>query len=276
MTVTPPPPPTEFPRVVVEHPDFYVVHKPALWLTHPVHARVEVPDVITYMQRETGEDALSPPHRLDRETSGAQVLSRDTDAARRFYTLFKQHLVGKTYVAIVHGTPEWERRTVDAPLGDLGLGGANRVLIRQAVVPDGRPAVTDFRVLSPRAGHALVEAYPRTGRLHQIRAHLFHLGLPMVGDKLYGRDPDVFLEFMVTGQTPELTARLGLARQALHAARLAFPWDGAQVVAEVPLSADLRAYWDGLERLDPAGVTAPEATTPADGPMTSAPYTRRT
>lgn len=230
----------------MEHPDFYVVHKPALWLTHPVRSRVVVPDVLTFLQRETGEPELAPPHRLDRETSGAQVFSRDTDAARKFFTLFKTHLVGKTYLAIVHGMPDWEQRTVDAPLGELGLGGANKVIVRQAVVPDGKPAITDFRVVEKRAGHALIEAYPRTGRLHQIRTHLSHIGLPMVGDKIYGRDPEAFLEFMDTGQTPELTARMGLPRQALHASRLAFPWDGAQVVAQVPLAADLQAYWGAL------------------------------
>ncbi|RJF73475.1 RluA family pseudouridine synthase [Deinococcus cavernae] len=247
-------PPAEKPRVIVEHPDFYVVHKPALWLTHPVKGRVDVPDLLTFMRAETGEADLAPPHRLDRETSGAQLLTRDSDAARRFYTLFKTHLVGKTYLAIVHGSPEWERRTLDAPLGELGLGGANRVVIRQAVVPDGRHAVTDFRVAGRRGQHTLIEAYPRSGRLHQIRAHLSHLGLPMVGDKIYGLDPNVFLEFMETGQTPQLTARLGLARQALHAARLAFPWEGAQFVAEVPLAPDLQAYWEGIG--DEEGVEA--------------------
>lgn len=246
MTRAPLLPPPGKPRVIVEHPDFYVVHKPALWLTHPVRARVDVPDVLTYMQAETGEPDLAPPHRLDRETSGAQILSRDSDAARRFFTLFKTHLVGKTYLAIVHGNPTWERYTLDAPLGDLGLGGANRVTIRQAVVPDGRTAVTDFRVVDRRAGHSLIEAYPRSGRLHQIRAHLHHLGLPMVGDKIYGRDPQAFLDFMETGQTPALTERLGLPRQALHAARIAFSWEGAQMSAEVPLARDLQAYWDSL------------------------------
>jgi 23S rRNA pseudouridine1911/1915/1917 synthase len=238
--------PRETPRVIVEHPDFYVVHKPALWLTHPVRARVEVPDVLSFMQSETGEERLAPPHRLDRETSGTQVLSRDPDAARRFFTLFKAHLVGKTYLAVVHGSPDWERRTLDAPLGDLGLGGANKVVIRQAVVPDGRPAVTEFRVLERRRGFTLLEASPRSGRLHQIRAHLSHLGLPMVGDKIYGRDPQAFLDFMNTGQTPELTARLLLPRQALHAARLAFPWGGTQFAAEAPLAPDLRAFWETL------------------------------
>lgn len=239
-------PTDEKPRIVVEHPDFYVVHKPALWLTHPVKARVEVPDLLSFMRAETGEPDLAPPHRLDRETSGAQLLTRDSDAARKFFTLFKTHLVGKTYLAIVHGRPEWERLTLNAPLGELGLGGANRIVVRQAVVPDGRPAITDFRAVEKRGQHTLIEAYPRSGRLHQIRAHLSHLGLPMVGDKIYGRDPAVFLEFMETGQTPALTARLGLPRQALHAARIAFPWDGAQFAAEVPLAPDLQAYWDAL------------------------------
>ncbi|MFK7600809.1 RluA family pseudouridine synthase [Deinococcus sp. SM5_A1] len=239
----------EKPRIVTEHPDFYIVHKPALWLTHRVHrdGRVEVPDVLGWMQRETEEPDLSPPHRLDRETSGLLVLSRDTDAARRFFTLFKTHLVGKSYLAIVRGTPDWERRTLDAPLGDLGLGAANRVLMRQAVVPNGRPAITDFRVLEQRDGHALIEAHPRSGRLHQIRAHLFHLGLPMVGDKIYGPERDAFVEFIETGQTPELTARLGLERQALHAARIAFPWAGAQVVAEAELPGDMAGFWAALE-----------------------------
>ncbi|MDV6374841.1 RluA family pseudouridine synthase [Deinococcus arenicola] len=244
----------ETPRIVTEHPDFHIVHKPALWLTHRVHrgglhggGRVEVPDVLGWMQRETGEPDLSPPHRLDRETSGLLVLSRDTDAARRFFTLFKTHLVGKSYLAIVRGTPEWDRHTLDAPLGDLGLGAGNRVLMRQAVVPNGRPAITDFRVLERRAGYALIEAHPRSGRLHQIRAHLFHLGLPLVGDKIYGPERDAFLEFIEFGQTPELTARLGLPRQALHAARIAFPWAGAQVAVEVELPGDMRGYWEGLD-----------------------------
>ncbi|TSA87231.1 RNA pseudouridine synthase [Deinococcus detaillensis] len=234
------------PSVAFEHPDFYVISKPALWLTHPVRARMDVLDVLTFLQRETGETQVAPPHRLDRETSGAQVFSRDTDSARRFFTLFKEHLVGKSYLAIVHGSPNWDEYTLDAPLGFVGLTGSNQIQIRQGVVPDGKPATTEFKVLGRRNGFALVHAFPRSGRLHQIRAHLSHLGLPMVGDKIYGRDPEVFLDFIQTGQTDDLTRRLLLPRQALHAHSISFGWDAAQVRVEVPLAADLQAFWDGL------------------------------
>ncbi|WP_424952303.1 RluA family pseudouridine synthase [Deinococcus sp.] len=241
-------PRTDHPRIVLEHPDFYLVSKPPMWLTHQTRGRFDVPSVLEYMRAEVGEPLLAPPHRLDRETSGAQLLSRDPDAAREFFWLFREHQLKKTYLCLVHGQPGWDARTVDAPLGFLGLSEQNAVQIRQGVTEDGRSAVTQFARLGTRQHFrhgplSLIEARPKSGRLHQIRAHLSHLGLPMVGDKIYGRDPSAFVHFVADELTSEQRAALILERQALHAWRLEFRWAGAPVRLDVPLAGDIAVLW---------------------------------
>lgn len=233
---------------MLEHPDFYLVSKPPMWLTHQTRGRFDVPSVMEYLQAELGEPMLAAPHRLDRETSGAQLLSRDVQAAREFFWLFKEHRLSKTYLCLVHGRPDWGETTLDAPLGFLGLSETNAVQIRQGVRPDGRSAATRFRRVEtrrhPQYGPlSLIEARPLSGRLHQIRAHLSHLGLPMVGDKIYGRDPQAFVDFVADTLSPGQRAALILERQALHAWRLEFVWSGAQMRLEVPLAADIGQLW---------------------------------
>jgi 23S rRNA pseudouridine1911/1915/1917 synthase len=115
---------------------------------------------------------------------------------------------------------------------------------------DGAPARTAYRVLQQRGGHALVELRPRTGRQHQLRVHLAHLGHPIVGDKLYGPEGTApFLEYVDAGGKvgPALRARLGHPRQALHAHRLTLthPRSGRVVTFEAPLPPDLSALWEG-------------------------------
>jgi 23S rRNA pseudouridine1911/1915/1917 synthase len=107
------------------------------------------------------------------------------------------------------------------------------------------PAVTHYRVVRRFAHHALVEAAPKTGRQHQIRVHLAHLGHPIVGDKLYGGGEQAFMEYCDQGLTPELLERFdGLPRHALHAARLTFPHPRTRepITVESPLPADLDEY----------------------------------
>ena len=154
----------------------------------------------------------------------------------------------KTYLAIAEGAPRDAAFTVDAP---LALTGASAVRVRMHVAAGGLPSSTDFEVLARRAlpggvPVALIACRPRTGRQHQIRAHLAHAGLPMVGDKIYGPDENIFDRFTRRALTDEDHARLRLPRHALHAWRLELPHPRTRepVELEAPLPPDLAAFWD--------------------------------
>lgn len=183
-------------------------------------------------------------HRLDRETSGAVLVALGHDAASHFGQAMERREIGKEYLAIVHGLPEWDERVVDAPILRAGTVGESPVWLRQAVHPRGAVARTEFRVRRRfRRGDrdfALLEARPRTGRMHQIRVHAALLGHPLVGDKLYHTDGSHYLRFIAEGWTPALAAELLLPRHALHSAALAFAAPGGdRHRVEAPLAADL-------------------------------------
>ncbi|MFD1704845.1 RluA family pseudouridine synthase [Methylopila henanensis] len=121
-------------------------------------------------------------HRLDKDTSGCLVLGRHRKALARLGKLFSNGRVGKTYWAVTRGAPEADAGRIDAPL-------AKRDPERgwwMAVDPKGLPSATEWRVLARAAGLAFVEFTPLTGRTHQIRAHAAHVGMPLLGDPIYG------------------------------------------------------------------------------------------
>lgn len=223
-------------RVLYEDESLVVVDKPAGMLVHPTGVHMD--GTVIGVLRERYQEKLDLAHRLDRETSGVLVLTRTLEATREMKRAFKERRIHKRYLAVVRGCPQWDTRCVTLPMGN----GTTEVRMRQVIREDGAPARTTFRTVERiSSSHALIEARPETGRLHQIRVHLEAVGLSLVGDKIYGGDGKAFLEFYESGLTPGLLERLGHWRHALHAHEMVFnhPLNGGKIHITAPLAEDL-------------------------------------
>ena len=207
--------------VPYEDEHLLVVDKPAGLVVHPApgHAQGTLVHGLLAYDVEGGDEPERPGivHRLDRDTSGLIVVARSPHAHRRLQEMVQSRELTREYLALVVGHPRSRRGTIDAPIGrDRGDP------LRHSLDTDTpRDAVTHFEVEELFARHALLRVRLETGRTHQIRVHLAAVDLPVAGDPLYGRAGD-----------------LGLERQFLHAARLAFPHpvtgEPVDVVSEIP------------------------------------------
>jgi 23S rRNA pseudouridine1911/1915/1917 synthase len=229
--------------VIDESDGYIVVNKPAPLQIHPSAPNGpptlwhRLCDLLSYEIANGGQVSLI--NRLDRETSGVVLIAKNHELARLFGMAMQERKIHTTYTALVHGWPEWDEKALDAPILRAGEVQEADIWVKQIVHPQGTTCRTSFRTLQrfERDGmpFALIEAKPETGRMHQIRVHLHHLGFPIVGDKLYGRDDRCYLEFIETGWTPALEKKLILPRQALHSSRFELNLAGFPSSWEAPM-----------------------------------------
>ena len=230
------------PAVISEEQDFLIVDKPAGWLVHPTR-----PDgtftLIDWLRDQYPDEFLSLISRLDRETSGLLLVGRGKDNASLFGKMQQRREIQKSYLALVHGLPP-KSGIIDQPLDRLGKHQPSRIYMRQAVVPGTYPAQTEYKTLEsrmhPKFGEiSLVEASPRTGRLHQIRAHFEFIGYSVLNDKIYGQKDEVFIDYI----DKETRNEYKMARHSLHSSKLSFVFGTESISQEIGLPEDLAEIW---------------------------------
>ncbi len=217
-----------------------VVDKPAPLVCHSA-TRPEYPTLVAWL-REHGIETPRLINRLDRETSGLVIIAKHERAATILGKQVQRREIQKEYTAICWGTLDQERGMIDRA---IGLSKDSAVYTKRVVdEAEGKPSMTDFEVEKRLGGFTVVRLHPQTGRAHQLRVHMAWLGHPIVGDKVYGPDERLYLQFIKEGMTDGMLGRLLMPRHALHARRVVFRHPGTQTNCEVEalLPEDMRQF----------------------------------
>jgi 23S rRNA pseudouridine1911/1915/1917 synthase len=230
--------------ILFEDDSLVVINKPPGMVVHPArgHWSGTLASALQFHFGSTLSSSGGPSrpgivHRLDRDTSGVILVARNDVAHGKLARQFAERTIEKEYFAMVSGNPPRDRDIIDCPIG-FHPHQREKMAIRHDD-PESRPAQTFFEILERFEGFAAVRLVPKTGRTHQIRVHLNHLGCPVLCDKQYGGRSQISRGEIRRDPADDLVL---LDRQALHARRLKFlhPEDGRTIEIEAPLPADMQ------------------------------------
>lgn len=226
--------------ILFEDEDYLVINKPGWLVCHPSKDG-PFSSLVGTCREYCGLEEIHLVSRLDRETSGVVLLAKNRKAGSMAQKAVQARRLSRTYLGIVEGE-------VSGPLvaeGWLGNDPDSSVFVKQRVTKRSAKAKRARTLLKPLLGSkefTLVVVRPETGRKHQIRVHSQWLGHPLVGDKLYGRDETLYLEFVSKGWTDRLGKELLLPRQALHACVFDLETEGGRLIYAAPLPLDFRDF----------------------------------
>jgi 23S rRNA pseudouridine1911/1915/1917 synthase len=239
------PAPEDIPlRVVFEDEAFVVVDKPPGMVVHPAKGNWSgtLVNALQFhfdnLSTIAGENRPGVVHRLDRDTTGLLIVAKDDRAHRHLAAQFEQRTIHKEYLALVSGVPQRDSDYIERT---IGFHPTNREKMAIRLPEDGgKEAVTFYEVLERFQGYALVRCKPATGRTHQIRVHLTHIGHPIVADKAYSGRGRLTLGDLLGPNVPEADTVL-IDRQALHAhaLHLTHPLTGQELHLTAPLPEDM-------------------------------------
>jgi 23S rRNA pseudouridine1911/1915/1917 synthase len=245
---------TVFPSWIVrEDDDLLIINKPGWLVCHP-SKNGPLSSLVGVVREYTGADKLHLIARLDRETSGLILFAKRPSVARKFQMAIQNRIVKKEYVAILEGAFDTPIH-VDEPIARRKGG---PVFVKSEVSYDrsSQPAVTDFIPLISNNGYTLCRVEPETGRKHQIRVHAEFIKQCVVGDKIYGPDETLYIDFIENGWTDRLEAALPIKRQALHCYRYVFNFPEEPIAFAAPLQSDMLEFCRNYLKLSAEEVTA--------------------
>jgi len=220
--------PASQPEILFENSDVIVINKPPGLVVHPTR-KLSQPSVAgAFLNKIEDSDVLRPGivHRLDKDTSGVMILARNEITKAFIQAQFKSRKVKKIYTALVLGHLDMKSARIELPL-ERSKKNPEKMMVSSA----GKMAISQYRLITEYPGYSLIEVELMTGRTHQIRAHFAHIGNPIAGDRLYGKQ----------------ILPAGLNRQFLHASLLGLKVaKGQNMVFEAPLPNDLKAFLESL------------------------------